>query len=426
MRNWLLLVLAPVVLAGLSGALYAQEETAAGESEASTGESEIVKDLLEEMESIQKRLDELEKREPAIDDKVLGWLSRWSFGGDARLRYENTNVEHKPTRNRGRVRLRVRASAEVVDDLKVNFQLASGSEDPLSSNQTLGDFSTTKRIGIDIAEIVWTAMERRRQGLVVKLAGGKMKVPFAVMSESELLWDSDFRPEGAALTLRSNAGPAEFFATLGGFYVEERSGGADSSLWGIQGGFTIPIASKLTVGTGYYDYGNIEDQEPFDEDFFGNSVEETDLDADGDIEVDEGEALFLQDYDLWEWFAEYRTDAGDLPVSVFANYVYNVGADSDEDRGYLVGVKLGKVKKPMSWEFRYIWAVKERDAVFGTFTDSDFGGGGADNKGSEFNAAVGLAKNVKLAASFFLNKTELSEKGRRRYERLQLDLSVKF
>jgi len=62
---------------------------------------------------------------------------------------------------------------------------------------------------------------------------------------------------------------------------------------------------------------------------------------------------------------------------------------------------VNKAKKPGSWNFRYNYREIEADAVLGTFSDSDFIGGGTDGKGHELNFGYQIGKGSKLAASYF-------------------------
>ena len=42
---------------------------------------------------------------------------------------------------------------------------------------------------------------------------------------------------------------------------------------------------------------------------------------------------------------------------------------------------FNKASAPKSWEIGYVYQKTEKDAVFGQFVDSDFGGGVTDTKG---------------------------------------------
>ncbi|MFZ9011839.1 MAG: putative porin, partial [Anaerohalosphaeraceae bacterium] len=133
---------------------------------------------------------------------------------------------------------------------------------------------------------------------------------------------------------------------------------------------------------------------------------------------------YAYDYNLVEIFGDYTTKVRNMPVSVYGNYVMNTASGVEEDTGWLVGTKLGKAKDPGSWEFNYNYRDIEADAVFGAFTDSDFGDGGTNARGHVFGVGYALAKNTTLSATYFANEN-LSEE-RDGYDRLQLDLKVKF
>jgi len=116
----------------------------------------------------------------------------------------------------------------------------------------------------------------------------------------------------------------------------------------------------------------------------------------------------------------------DLPVTVFGNMVTNVALDHG-NHGALGGFKVGKCKKIGSWDFRWQYKRLERDAVLAAFTDSDFIGGGTDGKGHELNLGFMIAKNTKLALSYFINRMGLSQPGATNgFRRFQADLKFKF
>ena len=79
--------------------------------------------------------------------KTSGERTRLSWRGDVRYRYEAFEVDQKDDRERNRLRARVALTAAVSDTLGVVIGLASGSDDPVSTNQTLGSAGTTKGLG---------------------------------------------------------------------------------------------------------------------------------------------------------------------------------------------------------------------------------------------------------------------------------------
>lgn len=327
-----------------------------------------------------------------------------SFEGDIRLRYESIDEDGLPERQRGRFRIRVGMSATVNDDVTAIIRLASGGDNPVSTNQSFDGGFTRKDIGIDLAYVDWTPGDEWHVYV------GKMKNPIHRAGSHELIWDSDLNPEGVAAAYES--GP--FFGTAGTYFVEERALGDDSLLLAVQGGarFDLTNNAKLAAGAGYYDYTETMGNRPFWNGLpFGNSV-----DANGRL---------LFDYNQLELFAELETGIGKLPVSYFVDYVENTEA-SVNDTGRAFGVRIGKADEAGTWQASWAWQELEADAVIGTYTSSDFGDGGTDARGHVINAAYALAKRWTLGGALFVNEVDLASGTPRDYTRLQLDLNFSF
>jgi len=361
------------------------------------------------------------------------WTERMKIKGDFRYRHEIINAAGRrhnlnqaqrdsrgTTRNRHRIRARVGLFAKINDDIDFAFQLASGSNDPVSANQTLDDFFESKRVWIDLAYVIWhpeTFMGMNVKGF--KAFAGKMKMPFYKPQKSQLIWDGDLRPEGISARYEFKLGNMKLYVNGGGFWVEENSRDVDRSLFGIQSYFKTPFISKdikLVGGISYYDYGSMKNHTPYDDDGFGNSLYNKPLNT---------ADLMEHDYNFIEGFTELHWKMFDLPWVVYGDFVGNA-APSENKMGYLFGVKVGKCKNPGSWKFSYDWRRLDNDCVFGAFTDSDFGGGGTDAKGSKFSLGYQLAKHTQLGATLFINKTGLEDGDGKQYRRAQFDLKVKF
>ncbi len=84
---------------------------------------------------------------------------------------------------------------------------------------------------------------------------------------------------------------------------------------------------------------------------------------------------------------------GDLPFKVFADFVQNSDA-STEDSGLAFGAAIGKAGDPGTWQASWAYQDLEADAVISTFTDSDFGGGGTDNKGHVLKGRYALRRQL--------------------------------
>jgi hypothetical protein len=249
------------------------------------------------------------------------------------------------------------------------------------------------------------------------------------MSKTELLWDPDLNPEGIVANIQRTEDRFSVFGHAGVFQVEERSSASNSHLYGAQAGVNFDVgddSGDVTVGAGYYYYSQLEGNAVlYDDDPAGNSaLPTTDTDGDG---IPDADFIYLGDYENYEVFAEYALKVEGIPVHIFGNWTKNNEAfDSGEDTGWLAGFKVGSAKDPGQVDFRWQWKDLERDAVLGTFTDSDFGGGGADAEGMEFNVNYAIAKNWTFGVTYFINDVNVSTPFEEDYERLQVDLKFKF
>jgi hypothetical protein len=339
------------------------------------------------------------------------WYDKVKISGDFRHRHELIQDESKDAdRTRWRIRARLGLAAEINEEMSLSFRLVSGSDDPVSTNQTLTDGFSTKGIGIDLACFDYHPSAVKGMHLI----GGKMNLPFATVQGTELIWDGDLSPEGVAATLSRDINDKVGISLGSGvFYVQERSSDDDSWMAGAQGVVTVKPGDKSHVmaGAGYYDYQNTENFPTFydDEDPFGNSVN-----TDGE---------YMIDYNQFEILGEIGMKVEKISAAVYGNFVKNTAADS-LDTGYLFGgmIRHGKGKKSVKVNVNY--REVENDAVVGAFTDSDFRNGGTDGKGLELGMSYGLADKIDLAVSYFLNQKGIEEEVD--FKRLQVDLAVKF
>jgi hypothetical protein len=347
------------------------------------------------------------------------WWEDVKVKGDLRYRHEMIDAENKPTRNRERFRARIGFYGKVSPYTDVVIQLASGSDDPVSTNQTLGDAFTTKQVGIDMA--YFTINHPKAPGFT--LEGGKFHNPFFKAGSSELLWDSDWNPEGGALNFTRDFQNVSLTLIGAGFWIQERSSGKDSYLAAAQGVGRFNMNDKkssVAIGVGYFNYVNTKGFQSFwdTEDSFGNTTRMAVMGSDT-VEV------YASDFDLLEFSAELNSQINEIPVTVMGDFVTNTAADSLET-GWLVGFNLGKAKKTGSWELRYIYREVKKDAVLGLFTDSDFRGGGTDASGHELGGGYQLANNTTFNVTYFINSVGLEAAKSTDFKRLQVDLQLKF
>jgi hypothetical protein len=347
------------------------------------------------------------------------WWEAVKVKGDLRYRHEMIDEEGKDARHRHRIRARIGIYGTVSDYTTVGIQLATGSDDPVSTNQTLDDAFSTKNVGIDLA--YFEATHPKLKGL--SLQGGKFKNPFFKPGESELLWDSDWNPEGGALFFDRDLKDVNITLIGSGLWIDERSSDDDSWLGALQGVAELNVnesGTTVAVGGSFFSYVNSKGFSPFfdAEDPKGNSAT---------VIGDDGEQMlqYANGFEILEVFGEVTHKFDKFPVTVMFDFVNNSAVDS-LNTGWLAGLRVGKAKKPGSWAFRYIYRKVEADAVVGAFTDSDFRGGGTDAEGHEIGGELQLVDNTAFNVSYFINKIGLQADKKADFKRLQVDLQLKF
>ncbi|HJP39680.1 MAG TPA: putative porin [Gammaproteobacteria bacterium] len=364
----------------------------------------------------EEEFNELKAKYAALAEKVDGkrdtsWAERIGISGDFRYRYENIDEQGKDERNRSRIRARTAIKAALPNDIEVGLGLATGSKDPVSANVTIGGGGSSKEINLDLAYASWTGLSN------TVLSGGKFKNPFIRPGGNGLLWDGDWRPEGLSVGWDNGS----FFGTALGTWLDGDSEGGSEFAWGVQGGFKTDLGhATVMVGAGYFEIGVEGEQTVYGEpdDFFGNRGTCTDP-------VTPAGCTYDYNYEEVEVFAEVVTRLAGQAVRFFADYVQNQDAD-DHDTGWAVGVKLGKVKDTGKWEAGYLYQDLEADAVFGLLADSDFGGGGSDNKGHRMYIGYGLNKMAALQATYFINEANIAAGNPHDYDRFMLDIQFKY
>ena len=422
-RQLRVILLVLLAVPAMCRAQSSETEQLRKEIDAQNSRLQDLQDRLDRYESAQQNNNQIWARQiselasqKAPEAKVPGWL-KWAekikLSGDFRYRHETIEAENdgKPDRHRNRIRARLGLNAKVNDEWDVGVRIATGGDDPVSTNQTLGSSFSSKGLRLDKAYLDYHPDAVKN----LHILAGKMGNPFHKVGKNQLIWDGDLTPEGIAAKHKFSVGENdEVLVNGGGFFVTESSSSdADMSLWGIQAAWKHQFDKKnhLLGGISYYDFGNIKYAGDLDVDgtsFFGNTS------SDG---------TFVNDYDMVELFAEIGTKSTPIPLALYGNYVENTAADTKGDSGWLVGCKINKAKNPGSWEFSYDYRELQKDAVVGAFSDSDFIGGGTNGRGSRFGAKYQLTKNVQAGLTYFLNERK---DGDHNYRRLQVDMVLKF
>ncbi len=365
-------------------------------------------------------ISEVETTVAAMPASSESWSDRVRLDGDFRYRYETIDPEGSSSRERNRIRARTNVKADVTDKMEVGFGLATGGDDPVSTNQTIGGGGSSKSVVLNLAYVDWEAAD----GL--HLFAGKFKNPMTRVGGQPLLWDGDWTPEGLALNYQRDW---FFVKALGTFLESDTRNDEDQFYWGGQFGGTGMLGDvKLTGGVGYFSiptkgeittYGDPTDPD----DYFGNTAVEAGGLACGS--TPDTDCVYLYDYELTQVFGEASFEIGDWPALVFFDYVNN-GDASDNDTGWTLGTKIGAAKDRGQMQFMYYYADKEADSMLALVTDSDFGGGGTDSKGHWLQFNYGINKSWAIGAQYFINEVDLASGSKSDYNRLMIDMQWKW
>ena len=288
-----------------------------------------------------------------------------SFSGDVRLRAEpffGGPSDQSLDRARGRVRARFNATADLGEQFRAGLSLASGDvNDPTTTNQSLTGFYARKPIALDLAYVEFTPKGFKP----LTLTGGKFRYPWY---NTELTWDKDLNPEGAAETLAFNLDtPVLKRVALVGFELPfaEMAGTAttdkritQSITYGgqLQTSWQLAPRLKLSVYTGYYDFRDADSialalarassrnpQTPFTGALplaSGNPVQDSTYTTTATTVITIGgtayptgvtsitSAQFASKFGLFDNIARLDVDTGHprVPLTFIGDYVQNTGA----------------------------------------------------------------------------------------------------
>lgn len=391
-------------------------------------------------EQLKKEVRE-EVAKEAKNNPIPEWTKRFRLSGDFRLRYDGAfmgsgNADlfraDQPTQvlntheNRHRLRIRARLSmnAKVTDEVDAALRLATGTlTDPVSTNQTLGDYQNKKNFLLDLAYVRWKPTRE------LTFWGGRMPNPWF---STDLVWDPDINFDGVAGTYAREIGPSlGGFLTLGAFSLQEvEFSQRDKWLFGGQVGAEYAPRKELSarLGVGYYAYLNIvgkpnDPSIPGQQDFTAPLFQQkgnTLFDIDPSTAIKTALASEFKELNVTGSF-----DVGfwDPVRFVFlGDYVKNLGFDKgdvvrrtgvadikNETTGYQVGVAVGypTLERPGDWKGFLFYKHLEADAVVDAFADSDFHLGGTNAEGFVLGGEYGLARNVWLSAKW-LSANEIS------------------
>jgi hypothetical protein len=323
------------------------------------------------------------------------WVTSLRLGGDFRARYDGTyNPQLDPNaaagtapiddRHRFRYRLRYGAVATLRDDFEVGFRLTSSEAqgtfggDPISGNTSFADNGSKKFVFIDQAYARWNGLHTA--SLTGSLTVGKMENPFVF---SEMIFDPDYTPEGAAINLAYNVAEGHVLKFNGaGFMLDELSGDAnDPYLLGAQLRWDAVWMPKLQSSVGAALLSIVNAKSPFSNEGLssanvpdvngGNSRSATTTPA-ASTTLDNTFTTFVADASVTYNLESFPMYSGAFPIRVGGEYARNLLASS-RNEAYSFGVTFGKSGKKGLWDLSYKYKELQGDFWYEELVDSDFG-----------------------------------------------------
>ncbi len=343
----------------------------------------------------------------AFEQKVA-WAAKTQFKGDVRVRQETIKIDgqnNSQDKDRQRIRARLGAYTEINPQVSTGIRIATGgSNDARSTNQDLDGYFVKKDLWLDMGYIDYhpTALPN------LHIIGGKMAQPWVSMGD--IIWDSDINPEGLAATYSLPISKGfELFGSAGNYTLKDNIDGDgtqfknDLRLNAAQlGAKFAPIdALKITAGGSIYQYQNDKDSAAL-----------------------AGNGNNTNRFRLLEGFGQVDFNGLAVPLAVYGQYVTNNATDSDEDTGWLAGVKTKVFGFGLDYNYRDV----QRNAVVGAFTDSDFANGTTGSRGHKLGVSYDIDKNFSIGATYFLTKADFAVASQRDADAntLQLDVLAKF
>lgn len=345
------------------------------------------------------------------------------------------NFNTQENANRTRLRARLGVNATVSDVVSAGLTLSTGSSTtaPTSTNQTMGQGNTQNPGFFNKDSVVLDrAYIKYEPEPWMSMSGGRMRNPFF---GTDLVWADDLNFEGFALALKPRMNPSSSAFFSAGWFplstsVPKQTSGR--SLRAAQAGIDWQLGQKdnrIKLAAALYDYHGIEGIKETQDYNLLNGMGPTDYGVRSEYGAgyrQRGNTLFrlnsINDPNypgylgLASSFRELNlTGTVDIaqfdPVHVLltGDLVKNLGFKLDEIQsrtgytildghslGYMGRIQVGapKMTRRGDWNISMAYRYLGSDAVLDAFTNSDFGLGGTNNKGTILGINYGVDKNT--------------------------------
>jgi len=324
------------------------------------------------------------------------WTDKVSVNGDIRFRHEYiSKVRQADTANAHKEKMRVRlnVNGKVNDKItgKVRIATADGGNS-ISNNTTMTGNGTKKAVFLDIAAIDWKMCEKTNVIL------GKQENPLRLIPRSEILYDTDYTPEGISVSVHEN-----LIVRVGSFVVQERepqaaSGTSEPDSWLMAGvvayKFDLSPETGGTFGIGYHNFTAMKKNSAVGAGFLGNS---------------NSGARYVHDYQVGEVLLELRRKMSGMNLSVYSEYIQNFAAEEGHT-GILGGAQLQTLddqSKP-EWTFNYYYVTTGKDATLSAANNSDMNNGEDGGIGHALSVGRTVAANTTASLTWFRGKVDNS------------------
>jgi len=348
------------------------------------------------------------------------WVQNTKLKGDFRLRFQNlheknTNDISKDT-TIGRIRMRLGLESKVNEKTKVGIGIATGSGDPRSTNITLGGSQAKKTIILDYAYGKYDPFSW------LSFTGGKMLLNDVLWEPTDLIWDTDITPEGAAFGVNKTLNPkTSVFLTAAPLVIQEDTSTASGAMaYLVQPGVNYAINDNLSLkGAVTYEYFQTKGTAASSYSKGQNTKIGTSY-ANNYSNVNPALELSIKDP-----FKAFGLNVENLKF--FGEYVNNLQV-SDKNNGFSTGFQFGKAKieKWGDWQVRYIYAMLEKDAVLDILPDSDRYSGKTGIRSHEGILTFGLGKNTNIGIDVYRSWNIVGTSTKAPETLVQVDWNLKF
>jgi len=187
----------------------------------------------------------------------------------------------------------------------------------------------------------------------LRLEGGRFEMPVGL---TEMIWDRDLRPQGAAITLRQKdaAGVSRLGATglwaRGSHVFDDED--VEMILISGQATFTGTVDSSFQLVGSYVAFRHPDKLEPM--------IRRQNTRVLGQL---------VNDYKIVDVVARVRQEGG-FPVQLVADFCWNTAADEDK-KGLWLAAVLGSLKNSLA-RGEYTYAKVDKDATLAAYATDDF------------------------------------------------------